>query len=55
LKKKSEGKASRHQSLLPKMSIMKTQTMLKKTLAKMVVTAATVVMLRIVLTTRNPL
>jgi hypothetical protein len=31
---------------------MKTQTMPKKTLAKMVVTAAAAVMLRIVLTTR---
>jgi hypothetical protein len=37
------------------MRIMKTQTMQKKTLAKMEVTAAAAVMLRIVLTTRNPL
>jgi hypothetical protein len=37
------------------MRIMKTPTMLKKTPAKMVVTAVAAVTLRIALTTRNPL
>jgi hypothetical protein len=37
------------------MKIMKAQTMPKKTLAKMVVTAAATAMLGTVLTTRNPL
>jgi hypothetical protein len=37
------------------MRIMKTLTMSRKTLAKMTVTAAVAVVLRIVLTTRNPL
>jgi hypothetical protein len=37
------------------MRMMKAQTMPKKILTKMVVTAAAAVMLRTVLTTRNPL
>jgi hypothetical protein len=40
LKRRGEEKASPHQSLVPKMRMMKAQTMKEKILAKTVVTAA---------------
>jgi hypothetical protein len=55
LKRKGEEKVLRFRNLLPKMRMMKAQKMLKKILTKMMMTASTAVMLRTVLTTRNPL
>jgi hypothetical protein len=54
LKRKGEEKVLRFRNLLPKMRMMKAQKMLKKILTKMMMTASTAVMLRTVLTTRNP-